>query len=343
MKLILKYLKNYKLFIILNVISVFGFALVELGIPTIIAKIIDVGIANSDIAYIKEKGLILVGISIIGVMGTILVGYCSSKISTSITRDMRNDIFRKSQEFSHSEYDRFGVSSMITRTTNDAFQLLLFTNTLLRIALITPVMFTVSLVMILKTSLPLSVVLAVTIPFIIIGVVIIAKKSHPMSQTQQKRLDKLNRISRENLTGIRVIRAFGNDDYERKRFGKTNEDYTDISKKLHKLMAVSQPTFFLLLNIAILAILWISSKMINVGTLQVGQLVAFIEYLFHAMFSMMLFSMVFVMYPKAQVSADRIQELLESDPLIKSPENGVKDIEAKGLVEFNNVTFAYPG
>ncbi len=343
MKLILKYLKNYKLFIMLNIISVFGFALVELGIPTIMAKIIDVGIANSDIAYIKEKGLILVGISIIGVMGTILVGYCSSKISTSITRDMRNDIFRKSQEFSHSEYDRFGVSSMITRTTNDAFQLLLFTNTLLRIALITPVMFTVSLVMILKTSLPLSVVLAVTIPFIIIGVVIIAKKSHPMSQTQQKRLDKLNRISRENLTGIRVIRAFGNDDYERKRFGKTNEDYTDISKKLHKLMAVSQPTFFLLLNIAILAILWISSKMINVGTLQVGQLVAFIEYLFHAMFSMMLFSMVFVMYPKAQVSADRIQELLESDPLIKSPENGVKDIEAKGLVEFNNVTFAYPG
>lgn len=342
MKLILKYLKNYKPLIVLNVISILGFALVELGIPTIMAKVIDIGIANKDIAYIKRMGLILVVISIVGVMGTILLGYCSSKISISITRDMRNDIFRKSQEFSHSEYDKFGVSSMITRTTNDAFQLLLFTNTLLRTALITPIMFTVSLVMIVRTSLPLSLVLAVTIPFIVIGVLIIAKKSHPMSQIQQKRLDKLNLISRENLTGIRVIRAFGNDDHERNRFAKTNEDYAGISKKLHKLMGFSQPSFFLLLNIAILAIFWISSNMINVGTLQVGQLVAFIEYLFHAMFSMMLFSMVFVMYPKAQVSADRIQELLDEKPLIESPENGTRDTEVKGLVEFKNVTFAYP-
>ena len=130
MKLILKYLKKYKLLVLLNVISVFGFALVELGIPTIMSKVIDIGIVNKDISYIKRMGLIIVVISIVGVMGTILLGYCSSKISTSITRDIRNDIFEKSQEFSHSEYDKFGISSMITRTTNDAFQLLQFTNTL---------------------------------------------------------------------------------------------------------------------------------------------------------------------------------------------------------------------
>ncbi|SFC54511.1 ABC transporter ATP-binding protein [Clostridium uliginosum] len=342
MKLILKYLKNYKLIIMLNIISVFGFALVELGIPTIMAKVIDNGIANNDISYIKRMGLIIIFISIVGVMGTILLGYCSSKISTSITRDMRNDIFRKSQEFSHSEYDKFGVSSMITRTTNDAFQLLQFVNTLLRTALLTPIMFTVSLVMILKTSLHLSIVLGITIPFIVIGVVVIAKISQPLSETQQKRLDKLNRISRENLTGIRVIRAFGNDDHERERFAETNNNYASVSKKLHKLMAISQPTFFFLLNIAILAIFWVSSNMINIGTLQVGQLVAFIEYLFHAMFSIMLFSMVFIMYPKAQVSADRIQELLDEEPLIKNPKNGIKDTEIKGIVEFDNVTFTYP-
>ena len=120
MKLILKYLKNYKLLIILNVISVFGFALVELGIPTIMAEVIDNGIANNDITYIKQKGILIAIISIIGVLGTILLGYCSSKISTGLTRDIRNDIFRKAQEYSHSEYDKFGVSSMITRTTNDA-------------------------------------------------------------------------------------------------------------------------------------------------------------------------------------------------------------------------------
>ncbi|HAK42994.1 MAG TPA: multidrug ABC transporter ATP-binding protein, partial [Clostridium sp.] len=131
MKLILKYLKNYKLLFMINVISVFGFILVELGIPTIMARVIDKGIANSDINYIKTMGLIIVVISIIGVLGTILLGYCSSKISTSITRDIRNDIFKKLQEFSHSEYDRFGISSMITRTTNDAFQVMQFINILL--------------------------------------------------------------------------------------------------------------------------------------------------------------------------------------------------------------------
>ncbi|MCR1950409.1 MULTISPECIES: ABC transporter ATP-binding protein [Clostridium] len=342
MKLLLKYLKNYKALLILNIISVFGFALVELGIPTIMAKVIDKGIVNSDINYVKRMGIIISIISVIGVLGTILLGFCSSRISTGITRDMRNDIFKKSQEFSHTEYDKFGVSSMITRTTNDAFVLLQFTNTLLRTALLTPVMFTVSLIMILRTSPSLSVVLAITIPFIILGVVIIAKVSEPLSETQQKRLDKLNRISRENLTGIRVIRAFGNDNYEAKRFDETNELYAQVSKKLHKLMAISQPMFFFLLNLAIIAIFWISSKMINAGALQVGQLVAFIEYLFHAMFSIMLFSMVFIMYPKAQVSAHRIKEILDEDPIIKSPENGVKDTEIKGLVEFDNVSFVYP-
>lgn len=342
MKLILNYLKRYKALIAIDILSVFGFALVELGIPTIIAKVIDVGIVYNDVSYIKKMGTAIIIISIIGVLGTILLGYCSAKISTSMTRDIRNDIFEKSQEFSHSEYDKFGISSMITRTTNDAFQLQQFVNTILRVAFITPVMFTISLVMIIKTSLSLSLVLSITIPFIVLGVIIVAKISHPMSISQQKGLDKLNRISRENLTGIRVIRAFGNDNHEAERFKDTNESYTNISKKLNKLMLITQPTFFLLLNLAIIAIFWISSKMINSGSLEVGQLVAFIEYLFHAMFSIMLFSLVFVMYPRAEVSASRIQELLDEKPLIKNPQNGVKDTKEKGCIEFDNVTFTYP-
>lgn len=342
MKLILKYIKKYKLLLVLNIISIFGFALVELGIPTIMAKVIDIGIANKDIAYIRHMGIVIVVISIVGSMGSILLGYCSSKISTSMIRDIRNDIFRKSQEFSHSEYDKFGISSMITRTTNDVFQLQQFTNTLLRTALLTPVMFIVSLVMILRTSLQLSAVLAITIPFIVGGVVIIAKKSYPISEKQQKKLDGLNRISRENLTGTRVIRAFGNDEHENQRFEKINNDYASVSKKLYKLMSIPQPAFFILLNFAVLVIFWVSSKMINLGTLQVGQLVAFIEYLFHAMFSIILFSMVFIMYPKAQISANRIQEILNEEPIIKNPIDGIKDTDIKGTIEFNNVTFTYP-
>ncbi|MEG0013694.1 MAG: ABC transporter ATP-binding protein [Cellulosilyticaceae bacterium] len=342
MKLILSYLKNYKLLVCLNILSVFGFALVELGIPTIMAKIIDNGIATQDTAYIYRMGIVMAIISVVGVLGTISLGYCSSKISTNVTRDIRNDIFRKVQEFSHSEYDALGISSMITRTTNDAFQILQFTNTLLRMALLTPIMFLVSAIMIVKTSVSLSVVLAITIPFIILGVVIIAKISGPLSEVQQKRLDKLNRISRENLTGIRVIRAFGNDTHENERFADTNEAYTKVSKKLHKLMAISQPTFFFMLNVAIIAIFWISSQMIGVGSLQVGELVAFIEYLFHAMFSIMLFSMVFIMYPKARVSANRIQEILDTKPIIINPKEGIKETKEQGLVVFDHVTFRYP-
>ncbi|MCC0783486.1 ABC transporter ATP-binding protein [Clostridioides sp. ES-S-0108-01] len=342
MKLILSYLKNYKLLIVLNILAIFSFALVELGIPTIIAKIIDNGIANQNIAYIKQMGIVIVIISIIGVVGSILLGYCSAKVSTSVTRDIRNDIFEKSQEFSHTEYNKFGISSMITRTTNDAFQIQQFVNILLRTALLTPVMFIISIIMTIRTSLELSMVLAISVPFIIIGVAIIAKVSQAISSKQQKGLDKLNLISRENLTGIRVIRAFGNDDYETERFEKTNTYYANVSKKLFKLMSITQPAFFLLLNIAVLAVFWISSEKINIGELQVGQLVAFLEYLFHAMFSIMLFSMVFIMYPRAEVSANRIKELLNEEPLIKNPENGIKETKNKGIIEFDNVTFTYP-
>ena len=342
MKLILKYLKNYKGFILLNLLGVLGFALVELGIPTIMADVIDKGIAYNDLDYIKKMGLIIVTISIVGAMGTILLGYTSALISTRVVRDIRNDIFKKAQQFSHSEYDKFGVSSMITRTTNDAFQVMQFTNTILRMAMICPVMFIISLFMILNTSVKLSGILVVTLPLIVLGVVLIAKQSHPWSQTQQKNLDKLNRISRENLTGIRVIRAFGKDKYESERFDIANNKYTDISKNLFKLMAIAQPAFFFLLNLAIIVLFWVASKMINIGTIQIGQVVAFIEYLFHAMFSLMLFSNVFVMYPKAQVSAERIQEILDSETLIKDPVDGVTETNNEGTLEFNNVTFTYP-
>lgn len=342
MNLILRYLKNYKGLVLLNLLGVFGFALVELGIPTIMAKVIDNGIAYNDINYIKRMGFIIISISILGAMGSILLGYTSANISTKIIRDIRNDIFKKAQSFSHSEYDKFGISSMITRTTNDAFQVMQFTNTILRMAMICPVMFVISLFMILKTSSKLSVILVVTLPLIVLGVFLIAKKSHPWSQTQQKNLDTLNRISRENLTGIRVIRAFGNDDHESQRFDTANNKYASISKKLFKLMSIAQPSFFLLLELSIIVLFWVASKMINVGTLQVGQLVAFIEYLFHAMFSLMLFSNVFVMYPKAQVSAERIEEILSSESLITSPEKGVTETNNEGTLEFNDVTFVYP-
>ena len=341
MKLILKYLKNYKLLFFFNVISVFGFILVELGIPTIVATMIDVGVTNKDVSFIYMMGGCIALVSLIGVGGTIALGYCCSKISTAITRDIRNDIFAKGQQFTANEFNQIGTSSMITRTNNDAFQIQQFVNVLLRTALMTPIMFIFSFIMTARASLPLSYIIAATIPLIILGVVVVAKITKPISENQQSSLDDLNRISRENLSGIRVIRAFNNDQYEQKRFKETNHRFTKYSKKLFKIMTMTQPIFFMLMNVAGLSIYWVAAHLISTGSLEIGQLVAFMDYLFHAMFSIMLFCTVFMMYPRAEVSAKRIEEVFNLDPIIKN-KPADSDFDEKVSIEFDHVTFVYP-
>lgn len=341
MKLILKYLKNYKLLFFFNVISVFGFILVELGIPTIVATMIDVGVTNKDVSFIYMMGGCIALVSLIGVGGTIALGYCCSKISTAITRDIRNDIFAKVQQFTANEFNQIGTSSMITRTNNDAFQIQQFVNVLLRTALMTPIMFIFSFIMTARASLPLSYIIASTIPLIILGVVVVAKITKPISENQQSSLDDLNRISRENLSGIRVIRAFNNDQYEQKRFKETNHRFTKYSKKLFKIMTMTQPIFFMLMNVAGLSIYWVAAHLISTGSLEIGQLVAFMDYLFHAMFSIMLFCTVFMMYPRAEVSAKRIEEVFNLDPIIKN-KPADSDFDEKVSIEFDHVTFVYP-
>ena len=341
MKLILHYLSRYKKLFIINVISVFGFALVELGIPTIIADMIDVGVMNADTDYIIRMGFVVLLISLIGVSMTILLGYCCAKISTAITRDIRNDIFDHAQRFTAYEFNRFGISSMITRTNNDAFQIQMFVNVLLRTALMTPIMFVASIIMTARASLPLSGIIVATIPLIIIGVFVVAKISKPISENQQASLDSLNRISRENLSGIRVIRAFDNDAYEQQRFDDTNEKFTGYSKKLFKLMMMTSPIFFLLMNVAGLCIYWVAALLIQGGDLPLGQLVAFMDYLFHAMFSIMLFCTVFMMYPRAEVSAKRIEAVFDTVPLVHNDGKRM-DGNQQGTISFEHVTFVYP-
>lgn len=341
MRLILKYLKNYKLLFFFNVISVFGFILVELGIPTIVATMIDVGVENQDLNFIYMMGGCILLVSIIGVAGTICLGYCCAKISTAITRDMRNDLFTKVQQFTANEFNQIGISSMITRTNNDAFQIQQFVNVLLRTALMTPIMFIFSFIMTARASLSLSYIIGGTIPLIILGVFVVAKVTKPISENQQNSLDDLNRISRENLSGIRVIRAFDNDDHEQARFMDTNHRFAKFSKRLFKIMTMTQPIFFMLMNIAGMLIYWTAAHLIASGNLEIGKLVAFMDYLFHAMFSIMLFCTVFMMYPRAEVSAKRIEQVFALEPLIKNqPKNDQE--ESKVSIEFDHVTFVYP-
>ena len=232
MKLIIRYLKRYKGLFLLNVLSVFGFALVELGIPTLVSNMIDEGVMRNDRTYLLQSGALIALISVIGVLGTILLGYCCAKISIAVTRDIRNDVFAKVQTFSHAEMNSFGVSSLITRTNNDAYQVMTFLNVILRTALLTPVMIFVSFTLTIRSSFELSLIIASTVPIIILGVIAVGKISQPISEQQQGSLDRLNRIFRENLTGIRVIRAFNNDAHETRRFDGENRFFMNRSRSL---------------------------------------------------------------------------------------------------------------
>ena len=346
MRLMLSYLKRYKGLVFLNFISVFGFALTELGIPTIISKMVDGGVTSGDREYLMKMGGLIAVISIVGILGTVVLGYCGARISTAGTCDIRNDLLEKVQSFSHREMNQLGVSSLITRTSNDALQIMNFMNIILRTAMLTPVMIVISFTLIIMSSVRLSLVIAATVPFIILGVMLVAKISGPISERQQTALDGLNRIFRENLTGIRVIRSFNNDARETERFGEQNQEFTNQSRKLFTLMSSTEPLFFLLMNIAAISIYFIASQMINQSTLQVGQLMAFMEYLFHAMFSVMLFCLVFMMYPRANISAKRIEVVMNMTPDILdeiSEEKTVSDIgEHIEEVVFDHVDFCYP-
>ena len=355
MRLIFHYMKAYKRYLLLNLLGVCSFALVELGIPTLIARMINNGIMTGDRGYICSMGAVLLAVAAAGALGSILLGWCGAKISTAVTRDIRNDVFRRVQSFSPSEMNQFGVSSLIVRTGNDAFQVQMFVNVLLRTAMVTPLMILFSFSLTFTTSIPLSLVILTTLPMILLGVLGVTPAAMPLSIRPQERPDELNRISKENLMGVRVIRSFGNDAYEQARFSKANQDYAGYSKRVFRLMMLTQPVFFFLMNLAILVIFWLAGFMIEAGTLQVGDLVAFQDYVFHAMFSTMLFCTVLVMYPKAAVSARRIEEVLNTQSIVKDGAEHSSSVpgpemarlsggsrEAAPSLVFDHVTFAYP-
>ncbi|MBT2731666.1 ABC transporter ATP-binding protein [Carnobacterium sp. ISL-102] len=343
MELMWRYTVKYKKLVFLNFLYVFGFILIELGLPTLLAQLINKGLMFNDYDVVAYYGTWMIVISIIGLIGLIGLAYTVSKITTRIVRDIRNDIFEKVQSFSHKEYNEFGVSSLVTRTTNDAFQIMVFMQMVLRIGMMTPLMFIASFIMIIRTSPSLSYVVLIAVPFLIGIVYFIGKRSAPLSNKQQINLDEINLNLRENLTGLRVIRAFVKEKFQESRFYQVNDSYMIVSKKLFKLMALAMPTFSIIFNCIFVVVIWLGAIEINNGDLQVGSLIAFIEYIFHALFSFMMFANIFTMYPRAAVSARRIEEILNTEPSITENENGVTETETHGYLTFENVTFAYPG
>lgn len=342
MKFIWQYLRKHPKLLIINTIGAFGFILINLGLPTLLAQMIDNAIIPGDSGLIWRYAFFMLLLTIFGFAGRIVNSYASSKVVSTMTMDIRNDTYTSMMKFSHAEYNEVGVSSLGTRITTDAFVILQFTEMILRLGVVTPLMLVMSGVLIIQTSPNLAVAVLPAIPVIVLLIFVIARATQPLSKKQQSLLDNINRILRESLTGLRVIRAFNREEFQENRFDDTNNNYRKTSSRLFKLVALTQPGFSLIINVVIIAIVWLGARQIADGTIQVGVLVAFIEYAFHALFSLLLFANIFIMYPRASVSANRLKEVLEKQSSIDPNEDGVKATDTEGFISFENVSFQYP-
>lgn len=337
------YLKKYPNWLALNLFSAVLFVIVNLGLPTILARMIDEGINPRDVDRLYFWGWVMFAIILLGIVGRIILSYAVGQLTTTMVRDMRNDLYAKLQEYSHREYEQIGVSSLVTRLTSDAFVLMQFADSMLKMGVITPLMMVSSVLLILTTSPSLAWIVAVSVPFLAVVVWYVAVKTRPLSEKQQKTLDHLNQFARENLTGLRVIRAFAREEFQEEKFAAENEVYAENSNKLFKLTGLTEPLFVQIIIAMIVAIVWFALDPLHDGSLKIGDLVAFIEYSFHALLSFLFLANLFTMYPRTAVSSRRLKEIMDMPISIDPNENGVTETASRGYLEFDNVTFAYPG
>lgn len=337
------YLKRYPKWLVLDFVAAIFFVIVNLGLPTVLARMIDEGINPKQTDRLFFWAWVMFGVIILGVLGRIVLAYAAGKLTTTMVQDMRNDLYAKLQEYSHHEYEQIGVSSLVTRLTSDAFVLMQFAEQTLKMGVITPMMMLSSILMIFLTSPSLAWIVAVSVPFLAVVVIYVAVKTKPLSEKQQKTLDKINQYVRENLTGLRVIRAFAREEFQEKRFSDENEVYAQNSNKLFKLTGLTEPLFVQIIIAMIVAIVWFALDPLRDGSLEIGNLVAFIEYSFHALLSFLFLANLFTMYPRTAVSSQRLKEVMDMPISINPNEDGVTETDTQGYLEFDNVTFAYPG
>ena len=337
------YLKRYPKWLILDFLGAVFFVIVNLGLPTVLARMIDQGINQGDQDKLYFWAVIMLVIIVLGTFGRVVLAYAASKLTTNMVKDMRDDVYAKLQEYSHHEYEQTGVSSLVTRITSDAFVLMQFAEQTLKLGVITPMMMLSSILMIFLTSPSLAWIVAFSVPFLAVVVLYVAVKTRPLSEKQQKTLDKINQYVRENLMGLRVIRAFAREEFQEERFAEQNAIYADNSNRLFKLTGLTEPLFVQIIIAMIVAIVWFALDPLKQGSLQIGDLVAFIEYSFHALLSFLFLSNLFTMYPRTAVSSERLKEIMDMPISIDPNEDGIQETETHGYLEFDNVTFAYPG
>lgn len=304
-------------------------------------KELGVDLDAKQVHYIVMKGLEMLGIALLGVLAAMLVGFFASRISSGVAKQMRSDVFRKVESFSNTEFDKFSTASLITRTTNDVTQVQMLISMGLRLMCYAPIMGVGGIIFALQKSVSLSWIIALAVIVLLGLVVVLLNVAMPKFKSLQRLTDRLNLVSRENLSGMLVVRAFTNEKFEEARFDTANEDLTRTNRFTQRVMSITMPIMMLIMNLVTLLIMWVGGHAIAESTMQVGDMMAYIQYTMQIIMSFLMISMIFIMVPRAMVSADRVQEVLTTELSIKEPENPVTLGNESGELRFDDVSFRY--
>nr|WP_202434641.1 MULTISPECIES: ABC transporter ATP-binding protein [unclassified Streptomyces] len=337
------YLGPYRRPILLLVALQFLQTCASLYLPSLNADIIDNGVVQGDTGYILEFGGVMIAVSVVQVLCNVGAVYFGARTASALGRDVRASVFSRVQSFSAREVGRFGAPSLITRTTNDVQQIQMLVLMSFTLMVSAPIMCVGGIVMALGQDVKLSAVLLAVVPVLGIAVSLIVKRMRPLFRTMQTRLDTVNRVLREQITGNRVIRAFVRDDYEEKRFGGANTELTAVALSTGRLMALMFPTVMTVVNVSSVAVVWFGAHRIDSGGMEIGALTAFIAYLMQIVMSVMMATFMFMMVPRAEVCAERIQEVLETESSVVPPKDPVTELRTHGHLEIRGAEFRYPG
>jgi len=311
--------------------------------PTVLARMVDIGIAQLDLSYVIQMALLMIGLALVGAVGGAGCSIFAIRSAYSFGADLRSDVFRKVQSLSFGNLDKLETGKLVTRLTNDVQQVQEMLSMALRMMVRGPLMMVGALIMGAITSPRLGLLFLVLMPLIFAVMIWAITKAQPMFTRVQRRLDQLNTVMQENLSGVRVVKAFVREGTEEARFGQANSAYFGISVRAMRLFSVVMPLVMLITNLGVVAILWFGNIQINQGNLQLGSLLAFINYLLTALRTMMMVAMILIMASRAQASAERVIEVLDSEPEIEQQPDALSDFDPEGHVVFDNVTFAYDG
>ncbi|WP_053649846.1 ABC transporter ATP-binding protein [Streptomyces sp. XY431] len=342
-RLLRAYLRPYSrpitLLVLLQLVSTLGL----LYLPTLNADIIDSGVIKGDTGYILQVGAVMIGVTVLQTLCSICAVYYGARTAMAVGRDIRAAVFDRVQGFSAREVGQFGAPSLITRTTNDVQQVQMLVLMSFTMMVAAPIMCVGGIIMALNQDVPLSGLLLAVVPALAIVVAVLVRQLRPRFRSMQDKIDTVNRVLREQITGIRVIRAFVKDDHEQNRFAGANEDLTGVSLQVGKLMAYLFPSVMLVVNISSVAVLWFGAHRINSGDMEIGALTAFLSYLLQILMSVMMATFMFMMVPRAEVCAERIQEVLGTDSSVVPPADPVTEVLRRGHLELREVDFRYPG